>query len=383
MGFESQVYRKDGTIIWISENARIIQDEQGNPLGFEGTVEDISKRKQVEEELQQRDSLLQGVAEATNYLLTDTDQEVAIAKALAVLGRAANVDRVYIYQNHPHPAVDEPAMSMRYEWVKESVQPSIQQPHWQNQLYSAFGMDRWYKAFSKGKSICGVVKDFPVLEQEILKRDQILSVLMVPIHIDDEFWGFIGFDDCHTEHQWSNNEESILVTMAASFGGALKRQQAEATIRYQAFHDLLTGLPNRMLFNDRLPLALANSQRTDSMSAVMFLDLDRFKTINDTLGHAIGDQLLQAVAHRLSSCLREGDTIARWGGDEFTVLLPQVYCAEDAAKAAQRIIDNLKPAFHLEGHELYISSSIGIALYPQDGKDAQTLLKMPMLLYIA
>jgi diguanylate cyclase (GGDEF)-like protein len=107
----------------------------------------------------------------------------------------------------------------------------------------------------------------------------------------------------------------------------------------------------------------------------MFLDLDRFKTINDTLGHAIGDQLLQGVSERLKYCLREGDTFARWGGDEFTLLLPQINDAEDAAKIAQRILEALKPAFNLEGHELYISSSIGIALYPQDGGDVQTLLR--------
>jgi diguanylate cyclase (GGDEF)-like protein/PAS domain S-box-containing protein len=374
-GFESQIYRKDGSIIWISENARTIRDPDGQLLGFEGTVEDITARKQSEDELRQRDNLLQGVAEATSHLLTDTDYDVAIAKALAILGTVVNVDRVYIYQNHPHPSTGEPAMSMRYEWVSQTVEPSIHQPHWQNQPYSAFGMTRWYETFLQGRSISGIVSQFPALEQELLGKDQILSILMVPILMDDRLWGYIGFDDCHAERLWSTSEESILLTMAASFGGAIKRQQAEATIRYQAFHDLLTGLPNRMLFNDRLPLALANANRYGNMLAVMFLDLDRFKTINDTLGHAVGDLLLQAVAQRLAGCMREGDTVARWGGDEFTLLLPQIQCAEDAAKTAQRIIDSLKPAFHLEGRELYISSSIGIALYPADGDDAQTLLK--------
>lgn len=374
-GFESQIYRKDSSIIWISENARTIRDLNGQLLGFEGTVEDITARKQAEEELRQRDSLLQGVAEATSHLLTDTDYEVAITKALATMGKVVDVDRVYIYQNHPHSQTGEPAMSMRYEWVSEAVEPSIHQPHWQNQPYSAFGMTRWYEAFLNGHSISGVVRELPALEQKLLGKDQILSILIVPIMIDDQLWGHVGFDDCQTERQWSNYEESILLAMAASFGGAIKRQQAEATIRYQAFHDLLTGLPNRMLFNDRLPLALANANRYNHMLAVLFLDLDRFKTINDTLGHAVGDLLLQAVAQRLAGCMREGDTVARWGGDEFTLLLPQIQSAEDAAKAAQRLIDSLKPAFHLEGQELYISSSIGIALYPADGEDAQTLLK--------
>ncbi len=373
--FESQVYRQDGTIIWITENARAIRDQNGQLLGYEGTVEDITKRKQTEVELYKRDRLLQGVATATTYLLTDPNYEVAIANALSALGQAASVDHVYIYQNHPHPETSEVAMSLRYEWTQATIQPTIQQTHWQNQPYSAAGLTRWHEMLSKGQSLQSLTRDLPVAEQTILHLDHILSILLVPIVIDDQFWGFIGFDDCTTERRWSSNEESILVAMAASIGGAIKRQQAEATVRYQACHDLLTGLPNRMLFNDRLPLALANCHRTNCLLAVMFLDLDRFKTINDTLGHAIGDLLLQSVAERLLGCLREGDTIARWGGDEFTLLLPQINCAEDAAKAAQRIIDALKPAFNLDGHELYISSSIGIALYPYDGKDAQTLLK--------
>lgn len=373
--FESQIYRKDGSIIWISESARAVRDVSDRVILYEGTVEEITDRKLAEVELHKRESLLQGVARATGYLLTDEDYQVAIAKALATLGNAAGVDRVYIYENHPHTPTGEVAMSMRYEWVRPGISPSIHQDHWQNQPYSAFGMTRWHNLLAVGHSVRGITCQLPLAEQEILQRDGILSILLVPIAIDDLFWGYIGFDDCHSEHCWSTSEESILVAMAASIGGALKRQQAEATIRYQAFHDLLTGLPNRMLFSDRLPLALANAQRTEAMLAVMFLDLDRFKTINDTLGHAVGDQLLQTVAQRLSSCLREGDTIARWGGDEFTILLPLIHQAEDAAKTAQRILDALKPALQLEGHELYITSSIGVALYPYDGEDCQTLLK--------
>jgi diguanylate cyclase (GGDEF)-like protein/PAS domain S-box-containing protein len=160
-----------------------------------------------------------------------------------------------------------------------------------------------------------------------------------------------------------------------SFRDITERSLAESKIRYQALHDLLTGLPNRILFQDRLSLALTNAKQRQGMLAVMFMDLDRFKTINDTLGHAVGDRLLQGIAKRLTSCLREGDSVARWGGDEFTLLLPQITNVKEADIIAQRILAALKPAFQLEGHQLYITNSIGIALYPNDGEDAETLLK--------
>jgi len=154
-----------------------------------------------------------------------------------------------------------------------------------------------------------------------------------------------------------------------------QRKQAEEIIRYQAVYDQLTGLPNRILFNERLLASLKQAKTTQKMLAVMFLDLDRFKKINDTLGHAAGDRLLEGFAGRITDSLRSTDTVARWGGDEFTVLLPDINCLEDAVKTAQRILDNLKPAFKLEEQSLHVSSSIGIALYPNDGEDSETLVK--------
>ncbi|MDJ0653220.1 MAG: EAL domain-containing protein [Xanthomonadales bacterium] len=154
-----------------------------------------------------------------------------------------------------------------------------------------------------------------------------------------------------------------------------ERKRAEEVIRYQAFHDLLTGLPNRALFKDRLHLSISQARRSKHGLAVMFIDLDRFKLVNDTLGHVRGDELLQMVATRLRGSMREGDTIARVGGDEFIILIPQINSHDDAAHAAQKIIEELSQPFMLENHEVFVSTSIGIAAFPEHGADMDTLIK--------
>jgi len=153
------------------------------------------------------------------------------------------------------------------------------------------------------------------------------------------------------------------------------RVEAEEIIRFQAYHDMLTRLPNRTLLQDRLNQAILHTKRNNTKLAIMFLDLDRFKVVNDTLGHVIGDQLLQAVSNRLKKCLREGDTLARIGGDEFTLLLPEIHGRKDSEQIANKIIHALKDPFNIDNHELFISTSIGIAHYPDDGKTMETLIK--------
>jgi diguanylate cyclase (GGDEF)-like protein/PAS domain S-box-containing protein len=373
--FESQVYRRDGSIIWISENVRPLRDGNGQIIGTEGSVEEISERKKAEEDLRKRDRLLQAVAEASRHLLAELDYERAIYQAIASLGQAAEVDRVYIVENHPHPATGEIAMSLRYAWSSEPIEPPVHQAHWQNRPYSAFSQSNWYAILSSGSSISRLIEDFPVAEQSLLDLDAIQSILIVPIFVGSEFWGCISFADCQRERSWSIHEESALNTMAAGISGALQRQQTEEMIRYRALHDLLTDLPNRLLFNEQLSLAIPNVLRQEKTLAVMFLDLDRFKTINDTLGHSVGDRLLQEVARRLKNAVRAGDIVSRWGGDEFVVLLPVIEQVEDATKTAQRILKALDSVFSLEGNELYVTSSIGIALLDLYSTDAEALLK--------
>ncbi|HJS23708.1 MAG TPA: EAL domain-containing protein [Pyrinomonadaceae bacterium] len=154
-----------------------------------------------------------------------------------------------------------------------------------------------------------------------------------------------------------------------------QNKQTQEKLNHLAYHDALTDLPNQVLFKDRLKQAIALSRRNDQMQAVLLLNLDRFKTINDSLGYTAGDRLLQSVAQRLTSCVRESDTVARFGGDEFAILLTQIPRAQDAANAARAIKQSLDQAFIFEDQEIFVSSSIGISVYPQDGRDTAGLLK--------
>ncbi len=160
-----------------------------------------------------------------------------------------------------------------------------------------------------------------------------------------------------------------------SFRDITDRVRAEERTRHDAYHDALTGLPNRALFQDRLDQEVGRARRSGSNTAVLLLDLDRFKTINDTLGHAAGDQLLIEIARRLESRKREGDTIARLGGDEFVLIVADLRHKEDAALIAEQLIKVLKPPIQIDTHDLHVSASIGVAIFPDDGDESAGLLK--------
>ncbi len=162
----------------------------------------------------------------------------------------------------------------------------------------------------------------------------------------------------------------------AIFSDITERKKHEEMITFQAFHDALTGLPNRILFLDRVEQMLVQARRAKSRkAAIMFLDLDRFKQINDNLGHEAGDECLRTVAQRIRQCVRASDTVARMGGDEFTILLPEIGAEADVRAVAQKILDVMQMPLVLAGQEVVITTSIGISLFPQDGRDGETLLK--------
>lgn len=173
----------------------------------------------------------------------------------------------------------------------------------------------------------------------------------------------------------SHKDRELLNFVATQVAIAVERGQLKAELIRAAQYDELTGLPNRRLFHERLDRALARSQRRGGQMALLYVDIDDFKKVNDTLGHAAGDLLLQEIARRLGHCVRQVDTVARLGGDEFVVILEDIHAPADAAQVADKIRHSLAREFPIDGLALHTQASIGIAIHPEDGRDADTLLR--------
>ncbi|ULL14574.1 EAL domain-containing protein [Paenibacillus sp. H1-7] len=173
----------------------------------------------------------------------------------------------------------------------------------------------------------------------------------------------------------NETQDDSLLRSYATIHAMNERKRAEEQIVHMAYHDALTNLPNRLFFDERLSSCLEGAKRTGEKMAILFFDLDRFKVINDTLGHHVGDRLLQEFAHRLRVYVKEYDVVARFGGDEFMILLSRCTHSDEAAQFAKGIFQLLKEPFHIETHELFVTASIGISLFPDDGTDTETLLK--------
>jgi diguanylate cyclase (GGDEF)-like protein/PAS domain S-box-containing protein len=310
---ELQWKRKDGTAIWVQLNAHGVRSSHGS-LFFEGFVYDVTERKQVEELLRK--------------------QAAAIT---------ASMDGIGILNER-----------LEFTYVNDSLARLFGYPD-HNSLIGNSLCDL-YEPQEQVRIITSII---PLVEQRGRWRGEASGLRRDGVNFPQE------------------------ISLTSIGGGGMvcvvrditERTYAEEQIKHLAYHDALTNLPNRLLFKDRLTVALSHAHREDARLAVLFLDLDRFKVINDSLGHNIGDQLLQAVAARVQACVRESDTVARLGGDEFTVLLPRLHRSDDAGPVASKIIEAVRYPFHIEGREFFITTSIGISLFPEDGTDAESLIK--------
>ena len=210
-----------------------VLSKEGEHYGRLWIFREITERKQMEQTLYQRDALLQATAHASHILLAERDMDRAISTALETIGRAANQDRAYIFENHVEASSGTRMMSQRYEWTRSGVSAQIDNPELQNLSYDMLSM-RWYDELGAGRPIEGCVRDFPESERVILEPQDIVSLLVVPITIEGAFWGFIGFDNCHSVYAWSDSERSILTATAAAIGTAIVQHRARRSLQHRA-----------------------------------------------------------------------------------------------------------------------------------------------------
>ena len=316
---ESELYCKDGSTVWVETKIALLPGADGRTVGILGVTRDISERKRAEEQLKESERLYSTMAHSSQvgvYIIQDGKFVFANPQFQKDSGYAEDelLGREALGLVHPEDK----------ELVRENAVKMLK-----GELSSPY--------------------EFRVLDKDGTTKWIMESVASIQ-HLGKQ-------------------------ATLGNFMDITARKQMEETIRHMAYHDALTDLPNRILLDDRLNVELAHACRNKQKLALLFLDLDRLKEVNDTFGHKAGDQTLRAVGQRLTSLLRKSDTVARMGGDEFTIILPEIARPNDADKVAQKILEVLREPFTLDGLKVRITTSIGIAIYPDDGEDADTLVK--------
>ncbi|NEW08312.1 EAL domain-containing protein [Paenibacillus sp. SYP-B3998] len=317
---EWEVVRGDGTRKRVEGSIVLIKDsESSEPTGYRGIIRDISERKDSERMLEESRFRYKSLVDHNPDLICSFELD-------------GNVNAV-------NPATERITGYSANQLIGTSC----------SHLLEIGSKLKYLKPFIRAKQ--GISSSFELSISHRRGYLVDLQIRFVPIIINRQVVGVFAMGKDITEHK-----------------------QAEETINHMAYHDALTDLPNRRLFIDDLNLGLEKAEQDQHKLAILFLDLDRFKYINDSLGHAFGDRLLQTIAGRLISCVGQQGTIARMGGDEFTILLPEVTQESVILEIAERIIETISQPICIEGHECSVTTSIGISLYPNDGPDAQTLM---------
>ncbi len=454
---------------------------------------DITDRKQAEQHLHNRSAILDAMISCDWMLQSLQSWHKVMPEVLQMIGTASGFGRTYLFRNAMSGG-NATAATVVCNWLMPdseaaSIIDTID--------YAADGCERWRDMLGRGQMIFGELADFPLHEQEILRRHGTQTLILIPVFVDAAWWGFLALECRLESHDLSPQELSALVAAARSIGVAIEREnstkrltqamiafdsiaegvfitddktritainkgfseitgytetevlgrstrilrsdqhppefyqtmwrelqqegrwrgevwnrrkggstysgwltvsevkdgdgkvvnyvavfadtsevrQAEDRLHKLVNHDPLTGLPNRRLLNELMGHAIKRAEREQSMIGLLFVDLDRFKSINDSLGHQIGDKLLAQVAERLTGAMRESDAVARLGGDEFVVMMDSLRDIEDAAIVAKKIIDSLHDEFVIETKEFFIGASIGISVYPNDGREVDDLIK--------
>lgn len=368
-------------LIWVNSSAEVVHLDRFDYIArigifliafFIGSFVNTAYIKRIKENTYQIEfQTLVSEVSSDFVSVTQLNIDENIHNMLHKIGRFFQVDRAYIFLiNH-----QDSTMTCSHEWCNEGINPEVEAirdvpldvfPWWMEQL------DR-----NKLVSIEDVSKlpEEAEVEKEQLTQQGVKSAIVIPIEENEQMLGFMGLDSVGSFNAWSKYHIKLLKILSNLLADGLIRINSEKRIEYMAYYDHLTGLPNRTLFSDRLTQSIHLAKRNEKYIGVIFIDLDSFKMVNDTMGHSAGDTLLKKVSQGLEQRLRKTDTVARFGGDEFLVMVNNLADNEDIIKVVENLMEMFEYPFNVDGQELYMTGSAGVAVYPFDGADAETLTK--------
>lgn len=365
---EDMYWRRDGSIFPVSFTSKPIFE--GSAIaGAVVTFRDITERRHAEDKLRRSKELSDALNELNIVIHSTLDVNVIMQRVVADAAKAVGVDGASIGLFEDDSFIIPYAYNLPQELV--------------NQRLAAGDVKVAYYA----ASVRDVIVFPDVLTDERLnirfwRKFNVRALVVAPLMVRGKVIGAFSFYCIKTKVVCSAEYADFARKLASSISLALEnahlfdeRKQIEEEMRRMAQHDALTGLPNRRLFAEILAIEFAQARRHRSKLAVLFLDLDRFKEVNDTLGHEAGDRLLKKVADRFRRTIREADTVARIGGDEFNMILADISRAEDVSDIALKIVASLREPIVLDGHELHVTTSVGISIYPDDSEEIETLLR--------
>lgn len=341
--FENRYIRKDGEVVHIMWSARWSEADQCRVA----VARDITRRKQAE-----------SIQQAT----------FAIAEA------SHNTQDLHALFAQIHRIISEllPADNFSVA-LRDKTSTTISLPYSREQVVVAFGDDSTGMANQLLTQI--IEKNEPFLYNAMHERQSLQSWLGVPLNSHEGVLGALALKSFSPQHHYNEKNMELLQFVSIQIAAAIERKQMMARLEHLALYDQLTRLPNRTLFYDRIQSAMARAKRNQSIFSLLYLDMDKFKAVNDSYGHTAGDILLEQAARRLESCVRECDTVARFGGDEFVILLENINYPDHSTAVIQKIQNAFTDEFDLLGNFTHIMPSIGVAHYPLHGDNDQALLR--------
>jgi len=361
---DHRIVLPDDSVRFVHGQAEIVRDSAGKAVAMTGTVQDITERKRIEDQMRllQTIALAMGAAEDLHSAIGVALSKVCQATGWSI-GQAwmpsANGD--YLECSTAWHGREDGLERFRALSLEFAFAPGVALPGcaWQS------AQPVWTR---------NIADDNASPRRVVAQECGLVSGVGIPVLADGNVVAVLEFF-VRTPQEEDARLIALVSAVAAQLGSIILRKRSEERLSYLAHHDVLTNLPNRALFHDRLKQAIIEAKRHGRIVAVSFLDLDRFKTINDSLGHEVGDGLLKAVAGRLSQCVRGGDTVARLSGDEFTLILADIRSLDDCVYLARKILGSFAKPFLIAGQELFVSASLGLTIYPYDVEDPDGLLR--------